>query len=77
VLYEAMEGTREQIEVQAFEEQTEPVQLRRVCSQDDLDCKRPQPTARYVIRLRGHTLQTRGSEQRLRYLDQAEATRLP
>jgi hypothetical protein len=75
VLLEALSDARERFSVEPFEETSEPAALKRVCTQDDLECKRPQPGAAYKIVLRGHTLTWADGEKRMRYLDQAEARR--
>jgi hypothetical protein len=75
VLLEALSDARERFSVEPFEEVSEPVALKRVCTQDDLECKRPQPGARYTIHLRGRTLSWADGTRRMRYLDQAEARR--
>jgi hypothetical protein len=75
VLLEALSDARERFNVEPFEEVTEPVVLKRVCTQDDLACKRPGPSARYSIHLRGRVLTWADGARSLRYLDQAEARR--
>lgn len=75
ILLEALSDARERFSVEPFEEISEPAALKRVCTQDDLDCKRPQAGAQYTIHLRGHTLKWADSTRSMRYLDQAEARR--
>lgn len=75
VLLEALSDARERFSVEPFEEITEPVALKRVCTQDDFECKRPQPGAQYTLRLRGHTVKWADGARSLRYLDQAEVRR--
>jgi arylsulfatase A-like enzyme len=75
VLLEALSDARERFNVEPFEEVTEPVALKRVCAQDDFDCKRPLPAARYTGKLRGRTVIWADGSKRQRYLDQAEALR--
>ena len=75
VLLEALSDARERFNVEPFEEVSEPVTLKRVCAQDDLECKRPGAGAQYSVHLRGRVLTWADGARRLRYLDQAEARR--
>jgi hypothetical protein len=75
VLLEALSDARERFSIEPFEEVTAPVALERVCTQDDLECKHPQPGAQYTLRLRGHTVKWADGTRSVRYLDQAEARR--
>jgi predicted AlkP superfamily pyrophosphatase or phosphodiesterase len=75
VLLEALSDARERFDVQPFEQVTEPVALKRTCTQDDLECKRPQPAASYRLYLRGRVLTWADGKRSQRYFDQAEARR--
>jgi hypothetical protein len=75
VLLEALSDARERFSVEPFEEVTAPVALKRVCTQDDLECKHPLPGAQYTMRLSGHTVKWADGTRSVRYLDQAEARR--
>ena len=75
VLLEALSDARERFQVEPFEEVSEPVTLERVCAQDDLECEKPGPAARYTTRLSGRVVSWADGARRLRYLDHAEARR--
>jgi arylsulfatase A-like enzyme len=75
VLLEALSDARERFNVEPFEEVSEPATLKRVCTQDDLECKKPGPAAKYSVHLRGRIVTWAEGTRRQRYLDQAEARR--
>ena len=75
VLLEALSDARERFSVEPFEEVSEPVQLKRVCAQDDLACQKPGAGATYRVHLRGRVVTWADGTRRMRYLDQAEARR--
>lgn len=77
VLLEALSDARERFSVEAFEERSAAVPLARVCTLDDLECKHPLPAASYSIVVSGRALTSADGKRTLRYIDCAEALRVP
>ena len=62
-------------EVEPFEERAGPVSLRRLCRENDPDCRRPLRNASYTFTLYGQALVAPDGSRRFTYYDRALATR--